>query len=857
LRRPGSSPRPFFRKSLLHLLAICLLCAITWIEFGITTHAQSFDHTNPSVDVNCQQLAFSPDGNPFPLCPGPYPGGGNCVWWTWEQWHLLGYNLPLNWGNAADWVVDAERFGLPVGTQPRLASIAVFPVADGVWAFGAAGHVAFVTWVSQDQSTFNVTYQNYGDPTSMFTGTGYNVSYINQPRFQNGQLRFIYFPGTIDASRFTHLPGIDGNAVAQTAQVAQANRQMTSDVASGTAGRVALGLPPGAYDQEFNADFTGTGLTDLLLYNRQQGSLDVLTFSHRFNQPLPHFARSPDLNQPPYFLNAPSRVSLGDALTPANGWGSSLDIVIGDFSGSRHASILLYNRVTGTIQLLGLTPQLTIEQHVVLPGWGPGWEFYVGQFDGAKSDLFMYNRLLVPDPSFLSPTTTPSPSLSPNPTQTPTNTPTQTVTSSPSPSPITTPIPTITPTATASPSPTTTPTLTPSPTTTPTPTITPSPSASPSPTTTPTATPTPTITPGPSPTTTPTLTPSPTTTPTITPSPNPSPTSNLSPSPTTPPSPTAAPTSSPSATQGPVSSHALPATMSDTSDTPQKPGPGDDLSGINIAGLQNLQPPPLPNVLLLSFTSDLHIKQQQAYTLMHDSWEVYIGRFSNAHQDGLFLYDRTAGEARIIDFTSALLVNHYQQLHNLVGNWDIHTGDFSASGRAQVLLYDPGTGDLQFLAFAPDLSPLNLVDNSGLNTGQVLYVGHFGLPALSVMLYDPLAGQSTFIAFDSSLHLVQQITVQSWNQNWQVLIGTFLNRSTCHVAYHCTTLDDVLALNRQTGQIQQYTFTFGNQYRIFDNRLQAFLRYGVATTARLNTIDTSSFNLQSSLDASITTEELY
>ncbi len=827
------------RRYLSHIVSICFLCAVIWIEFGMTTHARSFDHTNASVDVNCQQFAFSQDGNPFPLCPGPYPGGGNCVWWAWEQWHLLGYNLPLNWGNAADWIVDAERFGLPLGTQPRLGSIAVFPVADGVWAFGSAGHVAFVTWASPHQSTFNVTYQNYGDPTPMFVGRGYNVSNINQPRFQDGQLRFIYFPGMIDASRFSHLPGIDGNTVAQVAQVAQANRQMNSDVTSGTTSRVALGLPPGAYDQEFNADFTGIGLTDLLLYNRQQGSLDVLTFSHRFKQILPHFAHYNSQDQPVYDTTVPSRVGLGDALTPANGWGASLDISIGDFSGNGHAEILLYDRVTGIIQLLSLTPQLTIKKHVVLPGWGPGWEFYVGQFDGVKSDLFMYNRLLVPDPAFLSPTPTLTQSPSPNPTQTSTSTPTVTPGLSPSPtvtpssSPTSTPIPTMTPS----------PSLTPSPTTT----------ASPSPTTTPTLTPSPTTTP----TVLPSPTPSPTTTPTTTPSPGPSPTPTPDPTPSPTPSPTTLPTATvtpdPSATQAPVGSHAIPSTVLDT---PQKPGPGGDLSGNTVVDPQNPQPPP-PNILLVSFTSDLHIKQQQAYTLMYDPWEVYVGRFVNAHQDGLFLYDRTAGEARIMDFTSALLVNHYQQLHNLVGNWDIHTGDFDASGRARLLLYDPGTGDLQFLVFAPDLSLANQVDDTGLNTGQVLYVGHFGLPALSVMLYDPAAGQSTFIAFDSSLQVAQQVAVQSWNQTWQVLIGAFLDRSTCQAAYHCATVDDVLALNRQTGQLKQYSFTFGNQYQVFDNRLQAFIREGVVITARLQTVDTSSFNWQTTLDASITTEELY
>src|SRR5258708_4539371 len=208
-------PRPYVMGIVLLCVLICCECA-----FGLPRlHAQgtAFDHTVPALDETCNQAYYSPDGNPFQLCPGPYPGGGNCVWWAWEQWHLLGYNLPLNWGNAADWIVDAERFGLPLGTQPRLGSIAVFPVADGVWAFGSAGHVAFVTWVSPDQSTFNVTYQNYGDATPIFVGRGYNVSYINQPRFQNGQLRFIYFPGMIDASRFSHLPGIDGSTVAQVA----------------------------------------------------------------------------------------------------------------------------------------------------------------------------------------------------------------------------------------------------------------------------------------------------------------------------------------------------------------------------------------------------------------------------------------------------------------------------------------------------------------------------------------------------------------------------------------------------------------------------------------------------------------
>ena len=143
--------KSFNRQRFIYIFALICLMTITWVELGmVQVRATSFDHTAPTVNNNCAQSHSSPDGNPFPLCPGPFPIGGNCVWWAWEQWHLLGYDLPPNWGNAADWIVDAERVGLPLGTTPRPGSIAVFPRADGVWAFGPEGHVAFVTWVSPD-----------------------------------------------------------------------------------------------------------------------------------------------------------------------------------------------------------------------------------------------------------------------------------------------------------------------------------------------------------------------------------------------------------------------------------------------------------------------------------------------------------------------------------------------------------------------------------------------------------------------------------------------------------------------------------------------------------------------------------
>src|SRR6266446_6813147 len=240
-----------------YAMGLVLLCVLICCEraFGLPRlHAQgtAFDHTAPALDETCNQAYYSPDGNPFQLCPGPYPGGGNCVWWAWEQWHLLGYDLPLNWGNAAEWGVDAERTGLPLGTTPQVGAIAVFPVADGVWAFGPAGHVAFVTWVSADGGTFNVTYQNYGDSTPMFLGKGYPVAVINAPRYQQGELRFIYFPRPIDPTRFARLPGIDGQGLAE---VTQANLAHTHGSATTlTPSQPTLGLPQRSAEQEYPAD---------------------------------------------------------------------------------------------------------------------------------------------------------------------------------------------------------------------------------------------------------------------------------------------------------------------------------------------------------------------------------------------------------------------------------------------------------------------------------------------------------------------------------------------------------------------------------------------------------------------------
>ena len=830
------SLRPINRRYVIHILGICLLLSMVCIEFiSLVPQADAQSHTSPTVDTTCKNVGFSPDGNPFPLCPGPFPTGGNCVWWAWEQWHLLGYDLPLNWGNAADWIVDAERTGLPIGTTPRVGAIAVFPRADGVWAYGTPGHVAFVTSVSDDGLTFNVTYQNYGDPTPMYVGTAYSIPMINQARFQDGQLRFIYFPKMLDSQRFQQLPGIGSNAPQM---VLGANKSFTSSASTLTGNRITLGSQAVSSDQEFNADFTGSGYSDLLLYNRQQGRLNVLKLTHGPSQ----YVSRATARQP---SNASDTqvVSLKDATTAVDKWGSSLDVHIGDFDGSGHSEILLYDREVGTIQILSLTPQLTIKKHVILPNWGPDWELYVGRFDGQRSGLVMYKRYAQPDP-YATPTDTSS-GLQPTATDTPTSTSNE--------------HPTVQPSPTAKPKPTPSPTAKPkpSPTAKPSPTVTPKPSPTvtpkPSPTVTPTVKPSPTTTPKASPTVTPTAKPNLTVTPTVKPSPTASPKPSVTGTPTPKPNKTGTPTvkPSPTGTRDPDAELVYASTM--PSPTPTS---GHDLSGSASADWEKAGR--TANVMVLDFNKDFSVHVQQSYTFWHANWEVYVGRFVNANQDGIFLYDRLAGEGRIMDFDTNLLINHYQESHNLDGNWVVYSGDFMGAGHAQLFMYDPSSGDGQMLAFAPDLTLAKQVPYSNLGTSLVPYVGHFGMSNASVMLYDPQGSQSTFLAFDKALAIAQQTTVQSWGQQWQILVGAFLDRERCLSNGNCSTGDDILVLNRQTGKIEQYVFSFGRKFQVYDNRSQAFVRQGIARSdTHLNQVNTTTFSLLTTLVTHIRDEELY
>jgi hypothetical protein len=263
------------------------------------------------------------------------------------------------------------------------------------------------------------------------------------------------------------------------------------------------------------------------------------------------------------------------------------------------------------------------------------------------------------------------------------------------------------------------------------------------------------------------------------------------------------------------------------------------------------------NVNVLDFDQNFQVLHFQQYTLMDNNWEVYTGGFVNSNQDGLLLYDRVLREVRLLGFDSHLHITHNQPIHNVDGNWQVFSGDFKGAGRSQVLFYNPIGGNAQILTLKTDLSLADTKNYTGWGTNQVLYVGHFGAPTLSVMLYDPQAVLSIFMEFDSTLTVSHQVTVHSWDNHWQILIGSFLDRSRCLASNNCSTGDDILVLNRRTGQLEQFVFSFGNQYQVDDTRSQGFVRSRVAPMDSLTSIDASSFSLLTTLNTSIRGEELY
>ena len=88
-------------------------------------------------------------------------------------------------------------------------------------------------------------------------------------------------------------------------------------------------------------------------------------------------------------------------------------------------------------------------------------------------------------------------------------------------------------------------------------------------------------------------------------------------------------------------------------------------------------------------------------------------------------------------------------------------------------------------------------------------------------------------------------------------MGDFVDQQDCAQDVNCAKNDTLLVLNRQTGQLEQYVFSFGREFSIYDNRAQGFLRDGVPVQEHVQSVDTTLFSLVDSLSTPIRNEELY
>lgn len=85
---------------------------------------------------------------PAQLETGASYGGGNTYDWGYCTWYVKnkrGATLPNGLGNANMWYWNAQRTGLPVGSEPR-------PGAVGTTTRGSLGHVVYVESINADGS---------------------------------------------------------------------------------------------------------------------------------------------------------------------------------------------------------------------------------------------------------------------------------------------------------------------------------------------------------------------------------------------------------------------------------------------------------------------------------------------------------------------------------------------------------------------------------------------------------------------------------------------------------------------------------------------------------------------------------
>ncbi len=194
-----------------------------------------------------------------------------------------------------------------------------------------------------------------------------------------------------------------------------------------------------------------------------------------------------------------------------------------------------------------------------------------------------------------------------------------------------------------------------------------------------------------------------------------------------------------------------------------------------------------------------------------------------------------------LDFDQNFQVLHFQQYTLMDNNWEVYTGGFVNSNQDGLLLYDRVLRDVRLLGFDSNLhithnQPIHNVDGN-----WEVFSGDFkGAGRSQVLFYNPIGGNAQILTLKTDLSLADTKNYTGWGTN-----------------HNCSTGDDILVLNRRTGQLEQFVFSFGNQYQVDDTRSQGFVRSRVAPMDSLTSIDASSFSLLTTLNTSIRGEELY
>lgn len=97
----------------------------------------------------------------FSVAPSGWYPVGQCTWYVWTR-------RPVGmWGNASDWLYNAQRDGLSTGSTPRAGAIG--------WT---SGHVVFVESVSGDMVTISEANYDWNGSIRTITVSASKYTYI-------------------------------------------------------------------------------------------------------------------------------------------------------------------------------------------------------------------------------------------------------------------------------------------------------------------------------------------------------------------------------------------------------------------------------------------------------------------------------------------------------------------------------------------------------------------------------------------------------------------------------------------------------------------------------------------------------